>query len=127
MHSRFLALTVAGSLAFAASSAAHHSVAKIYREDERITIEGVLQTLVFRNPHSYLHVKAPDRHAQMRVWAVESGTGQQLRQRLSNATLKPGDRVIVTGDPGYDAGAWRMRLRTIVRPSDGWRWSEGAR
>ena len=56
---------------------------------------------------------------------VRSGRGMQLRSVLADATLKPGDRVIVTGDPGRDDGQWRMRLRTIVRPRDGWRWSEG--
>jgi hypothetical protein len=104
--------------------AAHHSVATVYREDERVTIDGELVTLIYRNPHSYLHVMAPDRHQQQRLWAVESSSGQMLRQTLSAAGLVPGDRVIVTGDPGRDEGARRMRLRTIVRPRDGWRWTE---
>jgi hypothetical protein len=108
-------------------AAAHHARANLYREDARVTIEGELVTLIYRNPHSYLHVRAPDRHAQPRLWAVEAGRGQQLREVLSAATLLPGDRVIVTGDPGRDEGEWRMRLRTIERPKDGWRWSEVSR
>jgi Family of unknown function (DUF6152) len=127
MRSGFLPLVLTGVVIGAASMAAHHSRAAVYHEHERITIEGELVTLVYRNPHSYLHVKAPDRNAQPRVWAVESGPGHQLREIQSAAGLLPGDRVIVTGDPGRDAGAWRMRLRTIERPRDGWRWSEAAR
>ena len=84
-------------------------------------------TLIYRNPHSYLHVMAPDRQQQPRLWAIESSSGQLLRQTLTAASLVPGDRVIVTGDPGRDEGTWRMRLRTIERPRDGWRWSERPR
>jgi hypothetical protein len=50
-----------------------------------------------------------------------------LRHTLAAASLVPGDRVIVTGDPARDTGAWRMRLRTLVRPRDGWRLSEDPR
>ena len=107
-----------------ASLAAHHSVGGVYRDDERVTIEGELVTLVYRNPHSYLHVLAPDRQRHQRVWAIETASGLQLRQTLAAASLVPGDRVIVTGDPGRDDGMWRMRLRSIVRPRDGWRWTE---
>jgi Family of unknown function (DUF6152) len=123
MHTR-LVVVVLAAVGLGVSLAAHHSVATSYRENERVTIEGELVTLIYRNPHSYLHVMAPDRQHQPRLWAIESSSGQQLRQKLSAASLVPGDRVIVTGDPGRDEGTWRMRLRTIVRPRDGWRWTE---
>jgi hypothetical protein len=125
MRGRLYGALLAAAILGCASAAAHHSLADTYRVGERVTIEGELVTLIFRNPHSFLHVRAPDRTAHSRVWAVESGRGMQLRNVLADATLKPGDRVIVTGDPGRDDGQWRMRLRTIVRPRDGWRWSEG--
>ena len=124
MHIRLAMLALAAAVGWGATLAAHHSLAKVYRENERVTIEGELVTLVYRNPHSYLHVMAPDRQAHPRLWAVESVQGQQLRQALAAATLKPGDRLVVTGAPGLDDGEWRMRLRTIFRPRDGWRWSE---
>ena len=127
MHTRLPVFVLAAAIGFGVSVAAHHSVATIYRENERVTIEGELVTLIYRNPHSYLHVMAPDRQQQPRLWAIESSSGQLLRQTLSAASLVPGDRVIVTGDPGRDEGTWRMRLRTIERPRDGWRWTESPR
>ena len=126
MKGKALGAVLAAAVFGWVSAAAHHSPAETYRVGERVTIEGELVTLIFRNPHSYLHVRAPDRAAHPRVWAVESGRGMLLRHALEDATLKPGDRVIVTGDPGRDDGQWRMRLRTITRPRDGWRWSEGS-
>ena len=37
-------------------------------------------------------------------------------------TLKPGDRVIVTGSPGRNAAERKIHLKRIERPADGWSW-----
>lgn len=103
---------------------AHHSFSSTYLEDRVIAIEGRLVDVVYRNPHSFIHLMAPDGTKQMRLWAVECGNRGQLRQQgVLQETLKPGDFLVITGSPGRDADAWRLRLRTIVRPNDGWRWS----
>jgi uncharacterized protein DUF6152 len=125
MRIRFVAVAIAAAaVAWGVSLAAHHSIGGVYRDDERVTIEGELVTMVYRSPHSYLHVLAPDRQKHQRVWAIETASGPHLRQTLAAASLVPGDRVIVTGDPARDNETWRIRLRTIVRPRDGWRWTE---
>jgi hypothetical protein len=41
---------------------------------------------------------------------------------VARDTLKPGDHVVVTGDISRTAGDFRLRMRTILRPKDGWRW-----
>ena len=106
------------------SIAAHHSFAAAYREDQVVAIEGDLVDVVYRNPHSFIHVMAPDSTSHMRMWAVECSDRGQLRlQGVLEETLKPGDHLVITGSPGRDAGAWRLRLRSIVRPKDGWRWN----
>src|SRR2546425_3382745 len=105
------------------SLAAHHAITSVYRVDEQLTIDGVVVSLVYRNPHSYLQVMAPDRMNHMRLWAVECGNQQLLRRNVSEAALKPGDRVVVTGTPGRDEGQWRLLLKTLSRPRDGWRWN----
>ena len=105
------------------SLAAHHAITSIYRVDEQLTIDGVVVSLVYRNPHSYLQVMAPDRMNHMRLWAVECGNQQLLRRNVLEAALKPGDRVVVTGTPGRDEGQWRLLLKTLSRPRDGWRWN----
>lgn len=109
--------------------AAHHSPVGIYRTGEQTTIEGVLVSIHYRRPHSYLYLEdhTSDRKKQVRVWAVESGEDSWLRARIDEGALRPGDRVVVTGEPARDDGARRLRLRRLVRPSDGWGWVEGNR
>jgi hypothetical protein len=36
--------------------------------------------------------------------------------------LRIGDHVIVTGNPARDPSEHRMRIKSITRPSDGWKW-----
>ena len=40
--------------------------------------------------------------------------------------IKPGDRVVITGNPGKNAGDHWLRAQTIVRPRDGWKWTVGS-
>jgi len=105
----------------------HHSFAATYKEGESQKIEGTVVQLLFRNPHSFLHVDAPDDKGVMQTWAIEWGAGGQLgRQGVTRDSLKPGDHIIVTGQPGRNPEDHRMRLSSIVRPADGWKWGGGA-
>ena len=125
MQPKLWLLLITGVLAYdTVSIGAHHSPASTYLEDRVIAIEGDLVDVVYRNPHSFIHVMAPDGARRMRLWAVEASNRGQLRlQGVFEETLRPGDHLVITGSPGRDAGTWRLRLRSIVRPKDGWRWS----
>lgn len=114
---------VLGSMALGVRAYAHHSFAATYLEDQEMKIEGDLVQFLFRNPHSFVHVMAPDSNGQMLRWAVEWGGGGQLNQQgVTRETLKPGDHVIITGNPGRNPADHRLRMRTLLRPKDGWRW-----
>ena len=103
---------------------AHHSFAATYFEDKTQTIEGDLIQFQFRNPHSYVHLEAPDESGQMQRWAVEWGSGMQLStQGLSATALKAGDHVVITGSPGRNPDDHRLRMKSITRPKDGFKWN----
>ena len=102
---------------------AHHSFAATYFEDKTESVEGELVQFLFRNPHSFVHVEGKDKDGNTVRYAVEWGAGLQLnRQGVTRETLKPGDHVIITGNPGRNPEDHRLRMRTITRPSDGWKW-----
>jgi hypothetical protein len=112
------ALFAAGGRAYA-----HHSFAATYFVDQEITVEGTLTQFLYRNPHSFVKVESKDDKGNVVTWSVEWGGGAQLTQEhVTRDTLKPGDHVIVTGNPGRDPTEHRIRLHKIVRPSDGWKW-----
>ena len=102
---------------------AHHSFAATYFVDKTIKIEGPVTNFLYRNPHSFIKVDAPDDKGQVQSWSIEWGGGAQLSQsNVTRDTLKPGDHVIVTGNPGRDPAEHRIRMHSILRPSDGWKW-----
>ena len=101
---------------------AHHSFAATYIVDKEIKIEGDMVQFMFRNPHSFVHVQAPDAQGEVQRWAVEWAAAGQLTG-ISRDTLKPGDHVIITGNPGRTAEDHRVRMRSILRPKDGFKWS----
>jgi hypothetical protein len=104
---------------------AHHSFTATYFEDQTITIEGKLLQFMFRNPHSFVHVEAPGDDGQMHRWAVEwGGAGALAGQGVTNQTLRVGDTVKITGNPGRDAGDYRIRMQYLRRDSDGFEWGK---
>jgi hypothetical protein len=123
MRRKLLILALAAGSILAAGAYAHHSFAATYVVDKEQKIEGKLIEFMYRNPHSFVKVEAPDDKGQMQTWAVEWGGGAQLsRDGVSRDTLKPGDHVIVSGNPGRNSEDHRIRMHSITRPSDGWKW-----
>lgn len=115
-----LAAFVSGGPAFA-----HHNFAPGYVMDREMTIEGTLVQFAYKSPHSFLYVDISDQRGKLRRWAVEWASGAILaREGVKVETLKPGDKIIVTGNPGRDPFEQKLRMITINRPADRWKWTE---
>ena len=124
MSRKLLIVLVGGVLISGATAYAHHSFAATYITDKEIKIEGDMIQFMFRNPHSFVHVEGKDAQGQTVRYAIEWGAGLQLnRQGVTRETLKPGDHVIITGNPGRTVEDHRVRMRSIFRPKDGFKWS----
>jgi hypothetical protein len=119
----------AGMIVTAPPAVAHHSVSGDYFMDQKATVEGDLVQFLYRNPHSFVEVKGKDPGTgELVTYSVEwNGAGRLGRVGVTAATLKPGDHVIITGQPGRNASDHRLHMLNITRPSDGWKWDRGAR
>lgn len=125
-----LLTTLAMASALPLTTLAHHSFQASYDMDTIIEIKGTLMQLNFRNPHSSVMVVAPDADGKIQRWGIEWGGASALqRQGLTRVSFRVGDEVVVRGQPGRDAGDHRMRMESILRPSDGFGWGfeEGQR
>ena len=123
MKRLFAVLAVAAILAAGTSLYAHHSFAAAYLEDKTVKIEGKLVTFTLRNPHSFVGVEAKDEKGVMQTWSIEWGAASQLNLTGGAEALKPGDPVVVVGNPGRNPVDHRMRMVSITRTSDGWKWT----
>ena len=126
MHRTFL-LVVAAALAGGTAAYAHHSYSATYDVSQKVTLEGKLVQFVFKNPHSFVTVQVQDKTGAMQRWSVEwSGTGQLSNQGVTRETLKPGDEVVVLGNPSRVRGEYKALMVSLKRPGDGFTWGNGA-
>src|ERR687898_542892 len=124
---RSLLLLAAAALVVATGAAAHHSFGATYEISKEIKLEGKIVQFVYRNPHSFVHVEAPDPAGAMQRWAIEwGGTAQLSGAGVNRDTLKVGDQVNVVGRPSRVPGEYRVLMVNLVRPSDGFTWGRRA-
>lgn len=123
---RIVLVLLGGVVLLAASGQgfAHHSFSATYDGSKTVEIEGVVKEFVWRNPHSFLRVDVTGKEGATVTWTLEWGSISQLSQaRLTRTTLRPGDRLVVTGAPPRDESSPRLRIGTLRRPADGWSWA----
>jgi hypothetical protein len=123
---KFILLLVVAAFAGISSAYAHHSYGATYDTKKEVKLEGKLVQFIYRNPHSYVHIQAPDEHGAMQRWAVEwSGTAQLSNSGVNRESLKVGDEIVIMGRPSRVAGEFRVLMVSLKRPRDGFGW--GAR
>jgi len=123
MKSRVVVLILAVMMLSSVAAYAHHSFAATYDQSKTVTIEGKVAQFLIRSPHSFLHVLAKDENGQTQRWAIEwQGAAQLVDAGITKDTLKAGDPVVVTGNPGRAAEDHRIRMVTIKRTTDGFGW-----
>ncbi len=124
MNKFFGQTCVFAALLVGSAAWAHHSFSATYDETAKVSIEGEVAQFLFRNPHSMVHVSAPADDGTVYRWTIEwAGVGTLNGEGVTRESLRIGDHVVVTGNPGRNPAEHRLRLLSIERPSDGWRWS----
>jgi DNA/RNA endonuclease YhcR with UshA esterase domain len=124
---RSLLLAAAAAVFVVTAASAHHSFGATYEISKEIKLEGKIVQFVYRNPHSFVHVEAPDPAGAVQRWAIEwGGTAQLTGQGVNRDTLKVGDQVTVVGRPSRVPGEYRVLMVNLVRPADGFTWGRRA-
>jgi hypothetical protein len=123
---RLLLIAVASALA-APAAFAHHSFSATYETSKSMTLEGAIVQFVYRNPHSFVHLEAPDAAGVSQRWAVEwGGTGQLAQAGVKRDSLKVGEKVKIVARPSRVPGEYRVLMVNLTRPADGFTWGRNA-
>jgi len=122
-----LALSLGAVTAVTALSA-HHSFAADYFEEQKVSLEGDVLAFELKNPHAWLYLAVVDESGIPQKFAGEWSNPARLKQAGFTAdSFKPGDHLIITGSPARNPAERRIHLRTLRRPSDGWKWPKSGR
>jgi hypothetical protein len=119
MESRYVAVVLVATLIASAAVSAHHGYDDFYK-DRRVTVEGVLEGIVYANPHVTLKIRTEDGVLYTALWEGVNGV---QRRGGTRTTFKAGDRIKVVGCPPRDPASREIALlRQVTRMSDGWTW-----
>ena len=126
-------LVTAICICTASSAYAHHSHPLFYDQCKKLTIEGQVESVQWKNPHVLIDLIANDGKAYRAEW-----TSAAILNSKSVQPPNAGDRVVVRGNPMRDEASIRARFPSLTlgprtkpvvdliqirRVSDGWNWA----
>jgi hypothetical protein len=97
----------------AATADAHHSIAGMYDQGRRVTLDGVIAQYQFVNPHPFVVVDVTASNGTTQSWKAELDNRWELQNvGMTATTFNAGDRIVVSGTPGRDRTpllyVWRL-------------------
>ena len=115
-------LPIAAGIAMPVLAAyAHHSISGVYDSSRQVTIEGIITQFHFINPHPFVVMETRNSSGAQQ-WRLEMDNRSELVEvGMNSETLKPGDRIVVSGSPGrtqsqsYEQGGSSPRISVISR------------
>ncbi|MQA28385.1 MAG: hypothetical protein GEU82_00900 [Luteitalea sp.] len=112
-----IAVWIVTGLLGATAADAHHSIVGVYDPGRQVRLEGVITAFRFVNPHPFVELAVADGD-KTDDWRLELDNRHELAALGVTAdTLRPGDRVIVTGSGARDSSR-RAYVRVLERPGD---------
>ena len=94
---------------------AHHAFAANYDMDNVGTVEGVVEEVVWVNPHVHYYIQVTNEDGTTELWDGEASNLSMMATRgWDRNTIRAGDAIRVTGALGRD-GIRRIQMRQVVR------------
>jgi hypothetical protein len=122
-RARTFAATGAALAAASFTAEGHHSIAAVYDSSRQQRLEAVVAEFQFVNPHPFLIVTVAEGGAEQ-PWRLEMDNRFELAGvGMTEETLQPGDRVVVTGSLGRTEPR-TLYIRQLDRPADGFRYEQ---
>ena len=94
----FAALAGAVVLLMVSSPLFAHHAGSLYDREHPVTLTGTVTKYLMINPHAQIHFEVKDANGNVETWVAETAGPQRLlRVGWNKNSLKPGDKITVTG------------------------------
>jgi hypothetical protein len=109
-------LGLVGAIA-APLAVAHHAIVAKFDEAKPTTVNGIVTSVDWRNPHVHVFVNVTRDDGSVENWAVELESTVLLRRSgWAHDTLKPGDSVRANGPAARDGSRQLWGTRVVAMP-----------
>ena len=102
----------------AASAHAHHSHGLFYDQCTTLTIDGKIEAVQWKNPHTLIDLKTTDGATFRAEWIGLQGVANSGIAGPAQDALKVGERIVVTANPMRDAAAIRVGFPAYKEPAE---------
>ena len=121
---RSLVAALIGASLSVPAAPAHHAISGVYDTRREVTIEGTVAEFHFVNPHPFVTVEVEAEGGRTEEWRLEMDNRSELaRIDMTQATLQPGDRIVVRGHPARNPPRG-LYIRRLDRPGDGFSYEQ---
>jgi hypothetical protein len=119
MTRRIISTFAAAVILAGVPALAHHAIDGIYDSNKRVTVEGVVTRFQFVHPHPFVRIEVKGPSGKAQLWMLEmDNRGELVELGFDTQTLKPGDRIRVTGSSARSRPR-SLYIRSLERPADG--------
>ena len=96
---------------------AHHSFGVEYDANKPVTLTGVITSIEWTNPHSFIYIDVKDPSGKVTNWKFEGFPPGVLYRTgwKRDSTIKTGDTITIFGWQARNGGAWG-HARSITCP-----------
>lgn len=110
---------LAAVLAFVLGSTAafaHHNISALYDRNNVVTLTGTVTEFLLINPHTRIDFEVTDENGNLQKWTAWSGPPSGMfRRGWRKNSLKPGDKIIITGATARD-GSNQITIQRLQPP-----------
>ena len=114
--SMLLTLLIAGILVMTTPVQGHHSQAPFFDQNQVIELEGVVQRVLFKNPHPLIYIEVTAENGEKVVWSIQGANATSMsKDGWTAETVQAGEVIRAKGHPSRAPGTHGIQCTEVIK------------